>query len=71
MTSSYALLSEFPGTSHIASAYLTRLENLLSKVSKGHYAKDTAILFQETARASIGSRMPAKFLELKHTIKLI
>lgn len=35
------------------------------------YSKDTAITFREAARASIGSNMPAKSLELKHTIKLI
>lgn len=71
MASVYALLSEFPGASHIAAAHLTRLSNLLSESSKGHYGKDTATLFRETARNSIGSVMPAKSLELKHTIKLI
>ena len=71
MTSIYALLSEFPSASAIASAHLTRLSNLLSKSSKGRYRKDTAIIFRETARNSIGSHMPAKSLELKHTIKLI
>lgn len=71
MTSIYSLLYEFPGASFIASAHLTRLANLLSKASKGHYNKDTAVLFRQTARNSIGSVMPAKSLELKHTIKLI
>ncbi len=71
MASIYALLSEFPGSSYIASAHLTRLTNLLSAASKGHYSKDTAIIFRETAKTSIGSVMPAKSLELKHTIKLI
>ena len=71
MVSVYALLSEFPGASHVASAHLTRLTNLLSQASKGHYGKDTAILFRETAKTSIGTLMPAKSLELKHTIKLI
>lgn len=50
---------------------MTRLENLLSKASKGRYGKDSATLFRNAARNSIGSRMPAKSLELKHTIKLI
>ena len=45
----------------------TRLTNLLSESSKGQ----TAITFREAARASISSNMPAKSLELKHTIKLI
>jgi len=71
MTSVYTLLSEFPGASYIASAHLAKLTNLLSNASKGHYGKDTAILFRDTARSSIGSVMPAKSLELKHTIKLI
>ena len=71
MTSVYSLLYEFPGASFVASAHLTRLANLLSKASKGHYTKDTAVLFRQTARDSIGSVMPAKSLELKHTIKLI
>ena len=71
MASVYALLSEFPGASHIAVSHLTRLSNLLSESSKGHYGKDTALLFREAARNSIGSVMPAKSLELKHTIKLI
>lgn len=71
MPSVYALLSEFPGANAVASAHLTRLSNLLSESSKGRYGKDTAVIFREAARNSIGSVMPAKSLELKHTIKLI
>ncbi len=71
MVSVYALLSEFPSASAIASAHLTRLSNLLVESSKGRYGKDTAVLFREAAKTSIGSPMPAKSLELKHTIKLI
>lgn len=71
MTSVYVLLFNFPSASDIASTHLTRLTNLLSEASKGHYTKDTAILFRETARTSIGSRMPAKSLEQRHTIKRI
>ena len=71
MTSVYALLSEFPSAHHIADAHLTRLTNLLCEASKGHYNRDTAIRFRDAARISIGSVMPAKSLELKHTIKLI
>lgn len=71
MASVYALLSEFPSASAIAKSHLTRLTNLLSGSSKGRYGKDTAILFREAARNSIGSPMPAKSLELKHTIKRI
>ena len=71
MASVYALLSEFPSAKHVATAHLTRLTNLLSKSSKGRYGKETAIAFRDAARTSIGSNMPAKSLELKHTIKLI
>ena len=71
MASVYALLYEFPSAKHLASAHLTRLSNLLEKASKGHYHKDTAITFRDAARSSVGSNMPAKSLELKHTIKLI
>ena len=71
MASIYAMLSEFPGAKHVANAHLTRLTNLLSETSKGRYGKDSAITFREAARASIGSNMPAKSLELKQTIKLI
>ena len=71
MASVYALLSEFPSARAVASAHLTRLTNLLSENSKGRYGKDTAIMFRDAARNSIGSDMPAKSLELKHTIRLI
>ena len=71
ITSVYTLLSEFPGAHHIADAHLTRLKNLLYSASKGRYADDTAALFREEARRSIGSKMPAKSLELQHTIRLI
>jgi len=71
IASVYALLSEFPSASAVASAHLTRLSNLLSESSKGRYGKDTAVMFRDAARSSIGSLMPAKSLELKHTIKLI
>lgn len=67
----YALLSEFPSAKHIANAHLTRLTHLLYNASKGRHKKDLAILLRETARNSIASVMPAKSLELKHTIKLI
>ena len=70
-SSVYSMLYEFPGAKQIAAAHLSRLSNLLDKASKGHYKKDTAITFREAARNSIGSNIPAKSLELKHTIRLI
>ena len=71
IASVYALLSEFPDADAVANAHLTKLSNLLSESSKGRYGKDTAVMFRDAARSSIGSHMPAKSLELKHTIKLI
>lgn len=71
ISSVYALLTEFSSANAIANAHLTRLTNLLSNSSKGRYQRDTAILFREAARNSIGSNIPSKSLELKHTICLI
>ncbi len=69
--SAYALFSELPSAKHIAEVHLTHLTNLLYTVSKGRYNRDKAIQIRESARNSIGTYMPAKALELKHTIKLI
>ena len=69
--SAYALLSELPSAKHIAEVHLTRLTNLLYTASKGRYSREKAVQIREAARNSIGTYMPAKALELKHTIKLI
>ena len=71
IASVYALLSEFPGAKQIANAHLTRLTHLLAEASKRRYGRDKAVEIRETARQSIGSVMPAKSLELRHTIRLI
>ena len=71
MASVYALLQEFPSASKIANAHLTKLTNLLSDASRGRYTRDMAIVIREAARTSIGTIMPAKSLEMKHTISLI
>ena len=71
MASVYALLSEFPGAKQVAAAHLTRLKALLADASRGRYGKDMAVELRDAARCSIGSRMPAKSLELQHTIRLI
>ena len=71
MASVYALLSEFPGASFIAAAHLTRLKHLLNEASKGRYGRDMALVIREAAATSIATAMPAKSLELKHTIHLI
>ena len=71
MASVYALLSEFPGAQQIAAAHLTHLKALLDNASQGRYGRDKAVEIREAARRSIGSKMPAKSLELRHTIQLI
>ena len=71
MTTVYALLSELPGASYIADCHLTRLKNILETASKGRYGRDMAVTIRDAARDSIGSVMPAKSMELKHTIQLI
>ena len=71
MASIYALLEEFPDANQIAAAHLTRLKALLETASKGHYKRDMALRIRDAARNSIGAFMPAKSLELQHTIRLI
>ena len=71
MKSVYALLYEFPGAEQVASCHMTHLKKLLYDSSKGRYGKDVAEAIRNAARSSIGSHMPAKSLELKHTIDLI
>ena len=67
----YAFLSEFPGAKQAARAHLTRLTNLLHVASKGRYGRNMAMGLRDAARCSVGSVMPAKSLELQHTIRLI
>ena len=67
----FALLSELPGASYVAACHLTRLTHLLHVASKGRYGREKAVEIRDAARSSIGSFMPAKSLELKHTISLI
>lgn len=71
IASVYALLEEFPGAKQVAAAHLTRLKTLLEIASNGRYKRDMAVEIRNAARNSIGSRMPAKSLELQHTIRLI
>ena len=71
IASVYTLLSEFPGAHQIATAHLTHLKTVLSDASRGRYGREDAIAIRNAARNSVGSKMPAKSLELKHTIQLI
>ena len=71
IASVYALLLEYPGAKQLAAANLTHLKAVLYEASKGRYGRDRAIMLRDAARNSIGSYMPAKSLELKHTIRSI
>jgi len=71
MASIYALLSQLPSAKAIASCHLTKLTNLLSVASKGHYGKGKAMEIREAARNSIGTSSEVKSLELQQTIQLI
>ena len=71
MASIYALLEEFPDAKQVAATHLTRLKALLETASKGHYKRDMALRIRDAARNSIGAFMPAKSLELQHTIRLL
>ena len=71
IASVYTLLEEFPGAKQIADAHLTRLKSVLETASRGRYNQDMAVRIRDAARNSVGSRMPAKSLELQHTIRLI
>ena len=71
LVSVYALLNVFPGARQISEAHLTRLKTVLNENSKGRYDRDKAVEIRNAARQSIGSVMPAKSLELRHTIALI
>ena len=67
----YALLSEFPGAKQISSTYMTHLKAVLKNASQGRYGQEMAETIRNAARSSVGSVMPAKSLELQHTIRLI
>ena len=71
LASVYAMLSELPGAKQIAGVHLTHLKTILSNASQGRYGREKAVEIREAARHSIGSVMPAKSLELQHTIRLI
>ena len=67
----YALLSELPSAGQIAQAHLTHLKSILKNASKGRYRQEIAEKIRNAAKCSFGSDIPAKSLELQHTIRLI
>ena len=66
----YALLSNYPGASYIANANTEELAETLCTASKGRYTKSKTAEIQVAAGASIGSKMPAKSMELKTRLLL-
>lgn len=67
----YAILVNYSSAKAISEAHIAKLTNLIASASKGRFRKDKAEQIREAARNSIGSFMPAKSLELKHTVELI
>jgi len=71
LVSIYTLLSELPSAKAIATCHLSRLKNILTASSKGHYGTDKATQIREAAKVSIGSFSEVKALELQQTIQRI
>jgi transposase len=69
--SSYAMLREYPTAQAVAGCHLTKLTNILSDNSNGHYGKAKAIKIKELALISIGTNSRAMGFELQQTIRLI
>lgn len=67
----YALLSELPTAKDVAGCHFTRLKNILTSNSKGHYGHDKAAQLREAAQISIGSYSDVKAFELQQTIQRI
>lgn len=63
------LLENYPGANYIANANEEELSNLIYKASKGYYDSSFCSELIAKAKESVGSIMPTKSLELKHTIR--
>jgi len=68
---SYAILSEFSSPASIAKTNITRLENLLSTASRGHFGKAKAAELKSVAKRSIGNKNNDKSFQISHTITQI
>ncbi|MCR8908840.1 IS110 family transposase [Thermophilibacter sp. ET337] len=71
MVSVYALLERYPGAAQVAGADPRELRALLDESSRHHCREGMAEDLRAAAASSIGSSMPAKSMELQHTIRLI
>lgn len=67
----YALLGELPSAEKIAEAPIEKIREILYEASHGRYNLEKAEEIKEAAKNSIGTRIPAKSMELRHTINLI
>ena len=67
----YALLKEQPNPDKIAKMHLTRLTNLLSKTSKGHYKQSHAVQLKELASQSVGIKNSTLSLQILQSINQI
>jgi transposase len=67
----YALLKEQPNPDKIAKMHLTRLTNLLSKSSKGHFKQSIAVSLKELASQSVGIKNDTLSLQILQSIKQI
>ena len=67
----YALLGELPSAEKIAEAPIERICDILYEASHGRYHLPKAEEIKEAAKNSIGTKVPAKSMELRHTINLI
>ena len=67
----YALLKEQPNPDRIAKMHLTRLTNLLSKSSHGHFKQSTSVHLKELASQSVGIKNNTLSLQILQSIKQI
>ena len=67
----YALLKEQPNPDRIAKMHLTRLTNLLSKSSHGHFNQSNAVRLKELASQSVGIKNNTLSLQILQSIKQI
>lgn len=67
----YAILKEYPSAKKLGNAHLTKLTNLISTRSKGHFGKEQAVKLKALAQASIGQESRALEFELLQTIDAI
>ncbi len=67
----YALLKEQPNPDKIAKMHLTRLTNLLSKSSRGHFNQSNAVRLKELASQSVGIKNSTLSLQIFQSIQQI